>query len=149
MELGQNGLENGADWSFTSEMELVRKDGSTVWTEITMNVLYDEAGTAKGFMGITRDITERRRAEEEAKRREKLQGVLEMAGAVCHELNQPLQVLMTSIDILPVCRGRPLRPMQADRQDHADNRLRGQGLHGRQGQDHRHRPLFLEGRREG
>jgi signal transduction histidine kinase len=100
MAFEQNGLENGADWSFTSEMELVRKDGSTVWTEITMNVLYDEAGTAKGFMGITRDITERRRAEEEAKRREKLQGVLEMAGAVCHELNQPLQVLMTSIDIL-------------------------------------------------
>nr|NJM02378.1 hypothetical protein [Desulfobacula sp.] len=27
-------------------------------------------------------------------RREKLQGVLEMAGAICHEINQPLQTIL-------------------------------------------------------
>ncbi|MBF0228763.1 MAG: response regulator [Desulfamplus sp.] len=32
--------------------------------------------------------------------REKLQGVLEMSGAVCHELNQPLQVLLGYSDLL-------------------------------------------------
>lgn len=31
--------------------------------------------------------------QNEMREREKLQGVLEMAGAVCHELNQPLQVV--------------------------------------------------------
>ncbi len=35
-----------------------------------------------------------------AARRQKLQGVLEMAGAVCHELNQPLQVAMGYADML-------------------------------------------------
>jgi len=34
-----------------------------------------------------------RRAERDRLQRERLQGVLEMAGAVCHELNQPMQVL--------------------------------------------------------
>ncbi|NVM21352.1 MAG: hypothetical protein HWN68_06185 [Desulfobacterales bacterium] len=34
-----------------------------------------------------------KRAERERLQREKLQGVLEMAGAVCHELNQPMQAL--------------------------------------------------------
>jgi DNA-binding response OmpR family regulator len=34
------------------------------------------------------------------KEREKLQGVLEMAGAVCHELNQPLQVVSAYSEML-------------------------------------------------
>ncbi len=34
------------------------------------------------------------------KEREKLQGVLEMAGAVCHELNQPLQVVSVYAEML-------------------------------------------------
>lgn len=32
--------------------------------------------------------------------RERLQGVLEMAGAVCHELNQPLQIVLGYLEIL-------------------------------------------------
>lgn len=38
--------------------------------------------------------------QEQAAKRQKLQGVLEMAGAVCHELNQPLQVAMGYSDML-------------------------------------------------
>jgi PAS domain S-box-containing protein len=39
------------------------------------------------------DITERKILEEERVQREKLEAVLEIAGAVCHELNQPLMAL--------------------------------------------------------
>ncbi|MRR14671.1 sensor protein ResE, partial [archaeon] len=46
------------------------------------------------------DLTDRKRAEEEMKYREKIQGVLEMAGAVCHELNQPLQVITSAAELL-------------------------------------------------
>ncbi len=45
-------------------------------------------------------ITERMLAEEMLLDREKLQGVLEMAGAICHELNQPLQVVSGSSELL-------------------------------------------------
>ena len=38
-------------------------------------------------------MKKRRQLEEESLRRERLQGVIEMAGAACHELNQPLQAL--------------------------------------------------------
>jgi len=38
-------------------------------------------------------MKKRRQLEEERLQRERLQGVIEMAGAACHELNQPLQVL--------------------------------------------------------
>lgn len=46
------------------------------------------------------DITERNRAEQERGEKERLQGVLEMAGAVCHELNQPLQTLMGHSELI-------------------------------------------------
>lgn len=39
------------------------------------------------------DISERKQAETEKIQKEKLQGVIEMAGSVCHELNQPLMAL--------------------------------------------------------
>ncbi len=38
--------------------------------------------------------------QEKAAQEQKLQGVLEMAGAVCHELNQPLQVALGYADML-------------------------------------------------
>ena len=39
------------------------------------------------------DISEEKRSELERIQKEKLQGVIEMAGAVCHELNQPIQAV--------------------------------------------------------
>ena len=38
--------------------------------------------------------------QEKLQEREKLQGVLEMSGAVCHELNQPLQSVFSYLDII-------------------------------------------------
>jgi PAS domain S-box-containing protein len=50
-------------------------------------------GKAAGCVWSFRDVTGQELAERKHERREKLEGVLEMAGAVCHEVNQPLQVL--------------------------------------------------------
>jgi signal transduction histidine kinase len=46
------------------------------------------------------DITKQKQAEQERLHREKLQGVIEMAGAACHELNQPLQVISGYSELL-------------------------------------------------
>ncbi len=40
------------------------------------------------------DISQRDLAQKEKLEKQKLQGVLEMAGAVCHEINQPLQAIL-------------------------------------------------------
>jgi PAS domain S-box-containing protein len=41
----------------------VRKDGSKFWASITISAIHDEAGNLIGFGKVTRDLTERRRAE--------------------------------------------------------------------------------------
>jgi len=46
------------------EMELRCKDGSTVWTETRLTFLCDPDGQITGYLGVSRDITERREAEE-------------------------------------------------------------------------------------
>ncbi len=49
---------------------------------------------------MVRDITERKYAEKERLQNEKLQGVFELAGATCHEFNQPLQVIVGYLQLI-------------------------------------------------
>jgi len=46
----------------------VRKDGERFWASVVITALRDDSGELKGFAKITRDLTERRRADEEARR---------------------------------------------------------------------------------
>src|SRR5260221_2225615 len=43
----------------------VRKDGSVFWASIVITALRDDRGKLMGFAKVTRDLTERKRAEEE------------------------------------------------------------------------------------
>ena len=53
----------------------VRKDGSRFWANVVVTALRDQAGRLRGFGKITRDLTERRQAEEEVRRmRDDLEG---------------------------------------------------------------------------
>lgn len=48
----------------TIEMEGFRKDGSRTWTEAKMSFLRDSTGHLAGVLGVSRDITDRKRAEQ-------------------------------------------------------------------------------------
>jgi PAS domain S-box-containing protein len=49
----------------------VRKDGSLFWASILLTALYDQRGNLTGYGKVTRDLTERRRAEEVLRQSEK------------------------------------------------------------------------------
>jgi signal transduction histidine kinase len=51
-------------------------------------------------VAVLSDLTEKNRALQDRLDKEKLQGVLETTGAVCHELNQPLQALSGYVELL-------------------------------------------------
>ena len=50
------------------ELEMYCKDGSTIWTEMNMMFMRDSESRPVGIQGVTRDISERKRAEEEQRR---------------------------------------------------------------------------------
>jgi two-component system, LuxR family, sensor kinase FixL len=50
---------------FEEEGQRVRKDGSLFWANVVITALRDNAGNLRAFTKVTRDITERKRAEEE------------------------------------------------------------------------------------
>jgi PAS domain S-box-containing protein len=64
--------------SLTLEVEVKCKDGSTIWTEAKMSFLRDQKGHPTGIIGVTRDIRERKHAEEALREsEEKYRTVLE------------------------------------------------------------------------
>ena len=55
---------------FEDEGWRVRKDGSRFWANVVLTVLKDDTGGLQGFGTVIRDLTERKRAEEELRRSE-------------------------------------------------------------------------------
>jgi PAS domain S-box-containing protein len=47
------------------EVELFRKDGRSLWTEVKASIVYDSGRKPIGILGVTRDITERKNTEKE------------------------------------------------------------------------------------
>ena len=52
------------DGRYEDESWRVRKDGSRFWANVVITPLRDERGVLRGFGKLTRDLTERRKAEE-------------------------------------------------------------------------------------
>ena len=50
--------------SEVSVVEQIRKDGTTVWTEVVSTPVFDSAGQFMGIQGVTRDISQRKEDEE-------------------------------------------------------------------------------------
>src|SRR4051794_21778358 len=65
-----------AEGRFEDEGWRVKKDGTRFWANVVVTALRDPAGNLRGFGKITRDLTERKQAEEE---RAKLFNVKEVA----------------------------------------------------------------------
>ena len=70
------------------------------WFERTATPMMNEAGDLEFVIEIIRDLTAQRRLEAEQAERSKLEGVIEMAGAVAHEINSPLFAALGTAQLL-------------------------------------------------
>ncbi|WP_054032593.1 histidine kinase N-terminal 7TM domain-containing protein [Desulfatitalea tepidiphila] len=88
-------------------------NGTKRFYETRTTPLPDKRGNRIGRMIILRDVTERHRAQWALGQSERLQGVLEMAGAVCHDLNQPIMAIMgyAELILLDLAQDDPLYPI--------------------------------------
>ncbi|HTY24913.1 MAG TPA: ATP-binding protein [Desulfomonilaceae bacterium] len=75
------------------------KDGSIIETEARIKFLRDVNGLPIGLLGITREVTDRKRAEELAMQTERLKAIGDLAGGVAHNFNNLLQMVVGGIDL--------------------------------------------------
>ena len=85
---------------FEAEAWRVRKDGSLFWANVVIDAIHDETGNLIGFAKITRDITERRNAQESLERAhqqlaqaQKMEALGQLTGGVAHDFNNLLMVV--------------------------------------------------------
>jgi len=70
------------------------------WFESHTAPILGLEGEKRFLASSVRDITDRKLAEKEINEKERLAAVMETAGAVCHELNQPLQIISGCCELL-------------------------------------------------
>src|SRR4051794_6257280 len=96
-----------AEGKYEKEAWRVRKDGTRFWANVVLDPIYDERGELVGFAKITRDVTEKRRAQEELEetraalfQSQKLQALGELTGGIAHDFNNLMTVIRGSADLL-------------------------------------------------
>jgi PAS domain S-box-containing protein len=109
-------LEAIATGKHEAEAWRVRKDGSRFWASVMIDPLHDEAGHLIGFAEITRDITEKRQAEDALEQAQaalaqaqKLDAIGQLTGGVAHDFNNLLAAILGSLELLE----RELGPVTA------------------------------------
>jgi PAS domain S-box-containing protein len=91
----------------TVEMQYTRPDGTLVWLESRIGPLCDDSGAPCGFVGVSRDISTRKRLELEDRRRtqqlmqaDKLVSLGTLVGGIAHEINNPNHLILTSASLI-------------------------------------------------
>jgi PAS domain S-box-containing protein len=113
-------LESGR---YEEEGWRVRKDGTFFWASVVIDPIRDDENRLIGFAKITRDITERREAQQELEKlqlrlaqSQKLDALGQLTGGVAHDFNNLLMVITGSLNALKKMAGddpKALRAVQA------------------------------------
>jgi PAS domain S-box-containing protein len=84
------------------EAQVQCADGSRRDFLFSLAPIQNHKGNSIGTVAVLSDLTEKNRGVQDRLVKEKLEIVLETAGGVCHEFNQPLQALSGNLEILAV-----------------------------------------------
>ncbi|MFH1156678.1 MAG: 7TM diverse intracellular signaling domain-containing protein [Pseudomonadota bacterium] len=90
----------------TLDLQCYDRHRNPVWTETTITILHDVRKRPRELLGVTRDITERKQAEQEKKALEsqliqagKLEAIGTLAGGIAHDMNNIITAIRGYIDI--------------------------------------------------
>ena len=108
----------------------VRKDGSRFFANVIIDPIRDEQGRLIGFAKVTRDISERKAAEEalekaraEATQAQKMAAIAQLSSGIAHDFNNLLTVVMGNLDMLKRAK-EERRPRLIDNALHAVEQAR-------------------------
>ncbi len=95
-----------AEGRYEREGWRVRKDGTRFRAHVVIDAIYNDDGTLLGFAKITRDVTERQRAQaaleqtrEQLFQAQKLEAVGQLTGGIAHDFNNLLMAVLSSLEL--------------------------------------------------
>jgi len=102
----------------------VRKDGSRFWASVVINAVRAGGGELIGFAKVTRDLTERRLADEQLRQVQKMEGLGQLTGGVAHDFNNLLTVVIGNLDAMQRHLRAPAPDLERLKRS-AENAMRG------------------------
>lgn len=119
-----------AEGRYQEEGWRIRKDGSQFWADVVITALHDDAGKPRGFSKITRDVSERKKTQQQIEQQNRELGFrnreVERAtqlkskflASMSHELRTPLNAIVGFSDLLAEGTPGALNPKQKRFVDH-------------------------------
>jgi PAS domain S-box-containing protein len=95
---------------FNVSKRYVRPDGQTVWVEVSVAAVRGPGGEFEYGLGVSLNVTERRRLEEQLLHVQKMEAVGQMAGGVAHDFNNLLTAILCNLAQVRLGEGDPHRP---------------------------------------
>lgn len=84
----------------TLQLEAIHKDGHVFPIEVHTSIVINEKGEPDVVIGVVRDITERKKMEEQLLMQDRLASIGQLTAGVAHELNNPLTSVISFSSLL-------------------------------------------------
>ncbi|WP_313607075.1 PAS domain S-box protein [Rhizobium sp.] len=104
---------------FEREGWRIRKDGTRFWANVIIDPIRNAEGVLIGFAKITRDISEKRAAQEAIFQAQKMEAVGQLTGGLAHDFNNLLTAILGSLEIAKK------RAIRDDVRDLIENAIQG------------------------
>ncbi|MGA9363726.1 MAG: PAS domain S-box protein [Bacteroidota bacterium] len=85
---------------WTGEVVNKRKNGKLFYAELLISPIIGPEGEVIGFLGSHRDITEKKRLEEQLVRSQKMESIGTLAAGIAHEVGNPLTSISSIVQVI-------------------------------------------------
>ena len=106
MERTATGEIDPESYSMTLELEAYHKNGTIIPIEVNAGFLVDENGKPNAVLGISRDLSDRKKSEiertaseDKLQRAKKMESLGTMAGSIAHNFNNLLMVVLGNLEL--------------------------------------------------